>query len=88
MQYHLIKGFVFFSNIMKNSLVLFRKAVNESADLQEKIRGGADLVALGKENGYSFTVKDINEAYEELQNSDDERTEFELEQVAGGGGDM
>ena len=71
---------------MKNSLVLFRKAVNESADLQEKIRGGADLVALGKENGYSFTVKDINEAYEELQNSDDELTEFELEQVAGGAG--
>ena len=69
---------------MKKSLVLFRKSVNESTHLQEKIRGGADLVALGKENGYSFTVEDIKEAYEELQNSDDELTEFEMEQVAGG----
>ena len=71
---------------MKDSLALFRKAVNESTDLQEKIRGGADLVALGKENGHTFTEADIKAAYEELQNSDEELTEFEMEQVAGGAG--
>ena len=34
---------------MNESLATFRKAVNESAVLQEKIKGGTDLVELGKE---------------------------------------
>ena len=33
------------------TLTNFRQAVADSTDLQEKVRGGADLVALGKENG-------------------------------------
>jgi len=28
--------------------------------LQEKVKAGADLVALGKENGYEFTQEELN----------------------------
>ena len=69
---------------MKESLAAFRKAVNESADLQEKIKGGADLVELGKENGHDFSEEDVQAAYEELQESEEGLTEFELEAVSGG----
>jgi len=34
----------------------FRKAVADSTDLQEKVKSDADLVALGKENGYELDV--------------------------------
>ena len=71
---------------MKESLATFRKAVNESADLQEKLKGGTDLVELGKENGHDFSAEDVTAAYEELQDSDEELTEFELEAVSGGVG--
>ena len=69
---------------MKESLATFRNAVNESADLQEKLSGGADLVELGKENGHDFSEEDVQAAYDELQDSDEELTEFELEAAAGG----
>ena len=54
---------------MKESLATFRKAVNESADLQEKLKGGTDLVELGKENGYDFSQEDVTAAFEELWRS-------------------
>ena len=69
---------------MKESLATFRKAVNESADLQEKLKGGTDLVELGKENGHDFSAEDLTAAYEELQDSEEGLTEFELEAVSGG----
>ena len=71
---------------MKESIATFRKAVNESADLQEKIKGGTSIVELGKENGHDFSEEDVKAAYEELKNSDSEEglTEFELEAVSGG----
>ena len=36
---------------MNETLTKFRNAVADSTDLQEKVKAGADLVALGKENG-------------------------------------
>jgi hypothetical protein len=39
-------------NSKTNKLTNFRNAVSDSTDLQEKVKAGADLVALGKENGY------------------------------------
>ena len=70
---------------MKESLAKFRKEVNESADLQAKIKGcTTNLVELGKENGYDFSVDDVKAAYEGLQDSDEGLTEFELEAVSGG----
>lgn len=54
---------------MKESLATFRKAVNESADLQEKLKGGTALVELGKENGYDFSQEDVTAAFEELWRS-------------------
>jgi predicted ribosomally synthesized peptide with nif11-like leader len=71
---------------MKESVAKFRKAVNESDDLQEKLKSGADLVELGKENGHDFSEEDVAAAYEELQKDDDgELTQFEMDTVAGAG---
>ena len=69
---------------MNETLTNFRKAVAGSTDLQEKVRGGADLVALGKENGYEFTQEELNTGWKQLQESDEGLTEFELDVVSGG----
>jgi predicted ribosomally synthesized peptide with nif11-like leader len=70
---------------MNQTLTKFRQAVSDSTDLQEKVRGGADLVALGKENGYEFSQEELESGWEELQESDEGLTEFELDVVSGGG---
>ena len=70
---------------MNETLTNFRQAVADSTDLQEKVRGGADLVALGKENGYDFTQEELTGGWEKLQESDEGLTEFELDVVSGGG---
>jgi len=75
---------------MNETLTNFRKAVADSTDLQEKVKAGADLVALGKENGYEFTQEELNAGWKQLQESDEGLTEFELDVVSGGdkgGGD-
>ena len=72
---------------MNATLTNFRKAVSDSTDLQEKVKGGADLVALGKENGYEFSQEELNAGWTELQESDEGLTEFELDVVSGGSGD-
>jgi predicted ribosomally synthesized peptide with nif11-like leader len=69
---------------MNQTLTNFRNAVSESTDLQEKVRGGADLVALGKENGYDFSQEELNDGWKQLQESDEGLTEFELDVVSGG----
>ena len=69
---------------MNQTLTNFRKAVSDSTDLQEKVKAGADLVTLGKENGYNFTQEELNDGWEELQESDEGLTEFELDVVSGG----
>ena len=71
---------------MNETLINFRKAVADSTDLQEKVKAGADLVALGKENGFEFTQEELEAGWEELQESDEGLTEFELEVVSGGRG--
>ena len=70
---------------MNETLINFRQAVADSADLQEKIKAGADLVALGKENGYEFTQEELESGWKELKESEEGLTEFELEVVSGGG---
>ena len=72
---------------MNETLTNFRQAVADSADLQEKVRGGADLVALGKENGYEFTREELNDGWKQLQESDEGLTEFEMDVVSGGYGE-
>ena len=69
---------------MNETLTNFRQAVADSTDLQEKVKAGADLVALGKENGFEFTQEELEAGWEELQESDEGLTEFELEVVSGG----
>jgi len=70
---------------MNETLTNFRQAVADSPDLQEKVKAGADLVALGKENGYEFSQEELTASWEELQESDEGLTDFELEVVSGGG---
>ena len=69
---------------MNETLTNFRKAVADSTDLQEKVKAGADLVELGKENGFKFTQEELEAGWEELQESDEGLTDFELEVVSGG----
>ena len=69
---------------MNETLTNFRQAVADSTDLQEKVKAGADLVALGKESGFEFTQEELETGWEELQESDEELTAFELEVVSGG----
>ena len=69
---------------MNETLTKFRNAVADSTDLQEKVKAGADLVALGKENGFEFTQEELESGWEELQKSDEELTDFELDVVSGG----
>ena len=69
---------------MNETLTNFRQAVADSTDLQEKVKAGADLVALGKESGFEFTQEELESGWEELQESDEGLTDFELDVVAGG----
>ena len=69
---------------MNETLTKFRNAVSNSTDLQEKVKAGADLVALGKENGYEFTQEELADGWKQLQESDEGLTEFELDVVSGG----
>ena len=69
---------------MNQTLTNFRQAVADSTDLQEKVKAGADLVALGKENGYEFSQEELDTGLKELQESDEGLTEFEMDVVSGG----
>ena len=69
---------------MNEILTKFRQAVADSTDLQEKVKAGADLVALGKENGYEFTQEELTAGWKQLQESEEGLTEFELNVVSGG----
>ena len=69
---------------MNETLTNFRQAVADSTDLQEKVKAGADLVTLGKENGYDFTQEELTAGWKQLQESDEGLTEFELDVVSGG----
>ena len=69
---------------MNETLTKFRNAVADNADLQEKVKAGADLVALGKESGFEFTQEELETGWEELQESDEGLTDFELDVVSGG----
>ena len=50
---------------MNETLTKFRNAVSDSTDLQDKIKAGADLVALGKENGCEFTQQELNDGWKQ-----------------------
>jgi len=69
---------------MNETLTKFRNAVADSADLQEKVKAGADLVTLAKDNGFEFTQEELETGWEELQESDEGLTDFELDVVSGG----
>ena len=69
---------------MNETLTKFRNAVADSTDLQEKVKAGAELGALAKENGYEFNQEELETGWEELQESDEGLTDFELDVVSGG----
>ena len=69
---------------MNEAVMKFRQELSDSVELQEKVKGGADLVALGKENGYKFSQEELESGWKQLQESDEGLTEFELDVVSGG----
>ena len=70
---------------MNETLTNFRQAVADSTDLQEKVKAGGDSVAVGKESGDEITQEELETGWEELQESDEGLTDFELDVVSGGG---
>ena len=69
---------------MNQTLIDFRSAVNNSEDLQAQVTAGADLVEQGAANGFSFTAEELNQGWQELQESDEGLSDFEMQVVAGG----
>ena len=61
----------------------FRKAVNESEELQERILAGDDWVEVAKEVGFEFTKKELRTFTEGLGDKE-QLSEFELNYAAGG----
>ena len=73
--------------LMKESVMKFRQELSDSVELQEKLKSNASMegfIALAKENGHEFTAEECESAFEELQDSDEGLTEFELDTVSGG----
>ena len=69
---------------MNQILIDFRNAVNASEDLQAQVTAGADLVELGAANGFQFTAEELNQGWQELQESDEGLTDFEMQVISGG----
>jgi len=72
---------------MNAAVLKFRQELSDSVELQEKLKSGnsvGDFVALAKENGHDFTEEEAKSTYEEIQDSDEGLTDFELDAVAGG----
>ena len=63
---------------MNETLNKFRQAVSERSDLQERVKAGADLVVLGKENGYDFTADEVEDFLREVRNGHDFTKEEQL----------
>ena len=75
---------------MNAEVLKFRQEINDklSAELQEKLKSVTlidDFIALAKKNGHDFTIEELVSTYEEIQDSDEGLTEFELDSVSGGG---
>ena len=68
---------------MNQTLIDFRNAVNNSEDLQAQVTAGTDLVELGAANGFSFTAEELTQGWQELQESDEGLTNFEMDVVVG-----
>ena len=68
---------------MNQTLIDFRNAVNASEDLQAQVTAGADLVELGAANGFNFTAEELAQGWQELQESDEGLTNFEMDVVVG-----
>ena len=64
----------------------FRKKINESKDLQEKVSeiDTDGLLALASENGYVIEKPELEAYFAEIGAEKAELTDFELELVAGG----
>ena len=70
---------------MNEAVMKFRQELNDSVELQEKLKASGDFVAIAKENGHEFTEEDAKSTYAEIQESDEGLNDFEMNSVAGGG---
>ena len=69
---------------MNEAVMKFRQELNDSVELQEKLKSGGDYVAIAKENGHEFTMDDAKSTFAAIKDSDEGLTEFEMDAVAGG----
>ena len=73
----------------KESALAFRDAVGTDAAIQKQfgeMKSHDDLVALGKSNGFDFTVDECKDVIQAIHSGETELNDFELEMVAGGMG--
>ncbi len=73
----------------KESALAFRDAVGSDAAIQKQfgeMKSHDDLVALGKSNGFDFTVDECKDVLQSIHSGEAELNDFELEMVAGGQG--
>ena len=72
---------------MQNSAIeAFRAKINLDANLQEQVKNGANLVELGKANGFNFSQEELQNALNELNSADADLNDFELSMMSGGMG--
>jgi predicted ribosomally synthesized peptide with nif11-like leader len=64
----------------------FRARINADAGLQEQVRNGADLVALGKANGFNFSQEELQASIDQINSEDADLNDFELSMMSGGFG--
>ena len=48
---------------MNEAVMKFRQELNDSVELQEKLKAGGDYVAIAKENGHEFTMDDAKSTF-------------------------
>ena len=64
----------------------FRAKINADANLQEQVKNGANLVELGKANGFNFSQEELQSTLNELDSADADLSDFELSMISAAGG--
>jgi predicted ribosomally synthesized peptide with nif11-like leader len=74
---------------MNEAVMKFRQELNDSVELQEKLKSDNSkeaFIKLAKENGYEFTYEECETTYTSIKDSDEGLTDFEMSSASGAGG--
>ncbi len=67
---------------------MLRAKVNGDATLQEKIKGGTSFMDVAKSAGIDISQSELDAGLNALNSADAELSDFELEMIAGGSGNL